>query len=56
MSAWRTLGSSTSSLPESLTSLTLYASMKVRNEKNESLESTPIGKPVPKARVPVFWR
>ena len=30
--------------------------MKVRNEKNESLESTPSGWPMPKARLPIFWR
>ncbi len=34
------------SLPLSSTRLTLYASMKVRNEKNESVESTPIGWPI----------
>src|SRR6218665_2845279 len=39
----RTWGSSTSSLPLSSTSLTLWASMKVRNEKKLSVESTPIG-------------
>ena len=30
--------------------------MNVRNEKNESVESTPIGWPIPKVRWPVFWR
>ena len=30
--------------------------MKVRNEKNESLESTPIGKPVPYKRLPLALR
>src|SRR6218665_1116293 len=52
----RTWGSSTSSLPLSSTSLTLWASMKVRNEKKLSVESTPIGWPMPKTRLPLLRR